>query len=86
MPGLSGSLVVATEFLQVNSAIRNLIREDKVHQIYSIMQLNKEKLGMMTMNQSLMNLVLKRKVDIKEAFMFSPDPGELDSLLKKVGI
>ena len=50
------------------------------------MQLNKEKLGMMTMNQSLMNLVLKRKVDIKEAFMFSPDPGELDSLLKKVGI
>ena len=41
---------------------------------------------MMTMNNSLMSLILKRKVDLKEAFMFSPDPEELDKALNKAGI
>ena len=45
-----------------NPAIRNLIRDDKVHQIYSSMQTGQEKLGMQTMNQSLATLYSKRLI------------------------
>lgn len=86
VPGLKGGLVAACEYLQVNTAIKNMIREDKAHQIYGAMQMGRDKSGMMTMNNSLMSLILKRKVDIKDAFMFSPDPEELDKALQKAGI
>ena len=48
--------VVALEIMVPTPAIRNLIRDDKVHQIYSTMQTGQEKLGMQTMNQSLATL------------------------------
>ena len=48
-------------------AIRNLIRDDKVHQIYSTMQAGQEKLGMQTMNQSLATLVLTREITLETA-------------------
>ncbi len=86
LPGIKGNLTAACEFLQVNTAVRNLIREDKIYQIYSVMQTGREKSGMVTMNNSLMSLILKRKVDLKEAFLYSPDPEELDNMLKKAGI
>ncbi len=86
LSGIKGSYVAACEYLQVNSAVRNLIREQKIHQIYTMMQLGREKSGMMTLNHSLLNLVLKRKVELKEAFMHSPDPEELDKALQKAGI
>ncbi len=50
---------LAMEILVPNSAIRNLIREDKVHQIYSAMQVGQAKYGMQTFNQSLASLVLQ---------------------------
>ena len=53
--------VVALEILVPTPAIRNLIRDDKVHQIYSTMQTGQEKLGMQTMNQSLATLYLTRR-------------------------
>lgn len=86
LPGIDGGVVVACEVLILNSSIRNLIRENKLHQVYGMMQVGQNKTGMMTLNQSLMNLVLKRKIDIKEAFEESPDVEELDSMLKKAGI
>ena len=49
--------VVSLEILVPNAAIRNLIRDDKVHQIYGAMQAGQEKLGMQTANQSLATLV-----------------------------
>ena len=52
--------VVSLEILVPNSAIRNLIRDDKVHQIYGAMQAGQEKLGMQTANQSLASLYMKR--------------------------
>ncbi len=52
--------VVALEILVPHAGIRNLIREDKVHQIYSAMQAGQEKLGMQTMNQSLATLYSAR--------------------------
>ena len=56
--------VVALEILVPSPAIRNLIRDDKVHQIYSAMQAGQEKLGMQTMNQSLATLYQKRLITL----------------------
>lgn len=86
VPTPNGGLVVACEVLVMNPNIRNLIRENKLHQIYSMMQLGQEKSGMQTMNQSLLKLLLKRKIDIRNAFEITQDPDELDKMLKQAGI
>lgn len=86
LPGKDGGLVCAVEILIPTPGIRNLIREDKMHQVYGFMQSGQNKTGMVTMNQSLMNLILRRRLDMKVAFEASPDPEELDALLKKAGI
>lgn len=83
---LEGGRVAAVEVLILNTSVRNLIREDQLHQVYSLMQIGQEASGMNTMNQSLMNLVLKRKIDLKSAFEISENPSELDEMLKKIGI
>jgi twitching motility protein PilT len=64
-----------------NAAIRNLIREDKVHQIYSQMQIGQDKFGMQTMNQSLFNLFQKRMISLEEALGRSQDPEELKQMI-----
>ncbi len=86
LPGAKGGMVPAVEILILNPNIRNLIRENKLHQIYGMMQVGQDKTGMMTMNQSLMKLVLKRRVDLQTAFANSSEPDELDKLLKQAGI
>ncbi len=59
--------VMALEVLVPNAAVRNLVREDKVHQIYSQMQVGQEKYGMQTLNQSLYSLVQRRLISPEEA-------------------
>src|SRR5690606_24952772 len=59
--------VLALEVMVPNPAIRNLIREDKVHQIYSQMQVGQSKFGMQTFNQSLAALVARRQITLEEA-------------------
>ncbi len=86
LPSLQGGRVAAMELMIMNPSIRNLIRENKIHQIPSMMQVGQEKSGMITMNQSLMSLIIKRKIDVKTAFASSPDPEQLDQLLKKAGV
>jgi len=86
LPKIGGGLVAANEILLLNPSIRNLIRENKLHQIYGMMQVGQGKSGMVTLNQALFNLVVKRKVEVKHAFQESPDVEELDKMLKKVGI
>jgi twitching motility protein PilT len=80
------SRTAAFEVLLFSPAVRNLVREGKFHQIYSMMQLGQEKSGMRTMNQSLLTLLMRRKIDLPGAFEISPDPEELDELLKKAGL
>jgi twitching motility protein PilT len=58
---------LAVEVLVPNPAIRNLIREDKVHQIYSMMQTGQSKFGMQTMNQSLLELYTKGHISYEDA-------------------
>jgi twitching motility protein PilT len=72
---------LALEIMVPNPAIRNLIREDKMHQIYSQMQVGQDKFGMQTMNQSLFNLFLKRQISIEDAIGRSQDPDELRQMI-----
>jgi twitching motility protein PilT len=64
-----------------NPAIRNLIREDKIHQIYSQMQIGQEKYGMQTMNQSLASLFQRRLISLEDAMARSHDQEELKTLI-----
>ena len=73
--------VMALEIMVPNPAIRNLIREDKVHQIYSQMQVGQDKFGMQTMNQSLYSLFAKRLISLEEALGRSSDPDELKQMI-----
>jgi twitching motility protein PilT len=72
---------LSLEIMVPNAAIRNLIREDKVHQIYSQMQIGQEKFGMQTMNQSLFSLFKKRMISLEEALGRSQDPEELKQMI-----
>jgi twitching motility protein PilT len=73
--------VLALEVMVPNPAIRNLIREDKVHQVYSQMQIGQTKFGMQTFNQSLAGLVQRRLIAVDEALGRSSDPDELKNML-----
>jgi twitching motility protein PilT len=66
-----------------NGAIRNLIREDKVHQIYSMMQTGQDKYGMQTFNQSLATLYHKRQISLETALQRSSNVDELRELIDR---
>lgn len=72
---------LAVEVMVPNMAIRALIRDDKVHQIYSQMQMGQEKYGMQTMNQSLFMLFHEKKISLEMAMTRSPDPEELKQMI-----
>jgi len=75
--------VVALEIMVPNPAIRNLIRDDKVHQIYSTMQTGQEKAGMQTMNQSLATLYQKRLITLEAAMSASSLKEELEQMIAR---
>jgi len=83
LPKIGGGRVLALEVMVPTDAIRNLIREDKLHQIYSQMQLAQSVHGMQTFNQSLADLVQKGLITIETARERSSDPGELQTLLEE---
>jgi twitching motility protein PilT len=74
--------VLALEVMIPNAAIRNLIREDKVHQIYSQMQVGQEKFAMQTLNQCLFSLYQKRLISQEEAMNRSVEPDELRMMME----
>ncbi|MGZ5968987.1 MAG: type IV pilus twitching motility protein PilT, partial [Polyangiales bacterium] len=74
---------LAMEIMVPNAAIRNLIREDKIHQIYSQMQVGQEKYGMQTFNQSLYNLFSRRLISLEDAMGASQDPEELKNMIER---
>jgi twitching motility protein PilT len=73
--------VLIVEVMVPNPAIRNLIREDKVHQVYSQMQVGQSKFGMQTFNQSLAVAVARRLITLEEAINRSSDAEELKNLV-----
>ncbi len=74
---------LAMEILVPNAAIRNLIRENKIHQIYGSMQVGQDKHGMMTLNQSLMNLYLRRFISLEQALLQSSEVDELKGMIEQ---
>jgi len=74
---------MAMEILIPTTAVRNLIREDKVHQIYSSMQTGSDKYGMQTFNQSLSHLVLSGQITTEDAVNQSANVDELQNLVKR---
>jgi twitching motility protein PilT len=82
LPKASGSgRVQALEVLIPNAAIRNLVREGKIHQIYSQMQVGQGKFGMQTLNQALFSLLQRRIISQEEAMMRSTEPDEFQMML-----
>jgi twitching motility protein PilT len=87
LPKIGGGRVVSLEIMIPTPAIRNLIREDKVHQIYSATQTGQEKVGMQTMNQSLATLQQRRQVTLETAIAASSNRDELQDLINRgVGV
>jgi twitching motility protein PilT len=84
IPRASGSgRSMAMEILIPTAAIRNLIREDKIHQIYSSMQTGQDKYGMQTFNQSLSQLVLTKQITLQDAISKSSNQEELQDLIQR---
>jgi len=75
--------VVSLEIMIPTPAIRNLIRDDKVHQIYSSMQAGQEKVGMQTMNQNLVTLYQKRLITLETAMSASSQKDELEQMISR---
>ena len=75
--------VIALEVLVPTPAIRNLIREDKIHQIYSAMQTGQEKVGMQTMNQSLVSLYMRKMISLETALGASSSREELQEMINR---
>jgi twitching motility protein PilT len=85
VPKPSGGRALVLEVMIPTPAIRNLVREDKIHQIYSQMQLGQAKHGMQTANQCLHSLVQKKQITMELAIEYSSDPEELKTMISSGG-
>ncbi len=85
IPKLGGGRALVLEVMVPTPAIRNLVREDKIHQIYSQMQLGQAKHGMQTANQSLFSLFSKKFISMESALEYSSDPEELRNMMMAGG-
>src|SRR5574341_779777 len=84
-PGGQGRCM-AMEILVPNAAVRNLIREDKIHQVYSAMQAGQDKFGMQTFNQSLASLYFQKQITLETAVQRSSMPDELNEMINRGAI
>jgi len=80
IPRMEGSRVPAVEVMLANSAVKNLIREDKVYQIDLVIETSLDK-GMISLNRSLVDLVRRREISEENAYVYSINPGELKNFL-----
>jgi twitching motility protein PilT len=84
LPKIGGvGRVMAMEVLVPNTAIRNLIREDKIHQVYSSMQSGQDRFGMQTLNQSLATLYFQKQITLEMALQRSSMPDELQEMITR---
>jgi twitching motility protein PilT len=86
IPKIGGGRLLAMEVMIPNPAIRNLIREDKIHQIYSIMQTGQTKFGMQTLNQSLYDLYVRKSISYEDCVGRSSNVEELIQMLSRSGL
>jgi twitching motility protein PilT len=81
LPKKGGGRVLAQEILRMTPAIRNLVREDKLHQVYSQMQIGQEESHMVTMNQSIKKSFDAGLIDAETAMQYSNNPEEMSKML-----
>lgn len=81
LPKVPKGRLAVQEVLRITPAIRNLIREDKVHQIYSQMQIGQDETGMFTMNQNIKKVLDSGLITPETAMTFSNNPEELARML-----
>lgn len=81
IPKIGGGRVACQEIMISNPAIANLVREDKVHQLYSQMQLNQNVTGMTTQNQELYKFLQARNITRDDAIKFSNNSDELERMI-----
>jgi twitching motility protein PilT len=85
LPGIEDKVQPAFELLFATSEVRDSLLAKNWRETENLIRISGETTGMRTMNQCLMNLMLKRKIDLKSGFATSPRPDELDQMLDKVG-
>lgn len=83
VPRIEGGRIPACEVMFINSAIRNLIRENKVYQIDLVIETSVQE-GMTTLNRSLAELVKRKEVSLDNAELYSLNPSELRVLLERI--
>ena len=86
LPSKKGGRVLAYELLLMNSGVRNLIRENKLHQIETMMQVGQKKTGMTTMNQNLFSLFKAGHITKEQAIQNSLDVESMMNIFKKAGL
>ena len=84
LPRIGGGRVAAQEIMVTNPAIANLIREDKIHQLYSQMQLNQQETNMTTQTQELVELIRKKVITKENAIAYSNRPEELTNVISSM--
>ncbi len=80
IPGVKGGLVPACEIMVCTSAVSNLIRENKIHEIDLVIETSSEQ-GMISLNKSLFSLIKKREISLKNALSYSRNPAELKRMV-----
>jgi twitching motility protein PilT len=81
VPKMPKGRAAVQEILRITPAIRNLIREDKIHQVYSQMQIGQEETGMITMNQNLKRMLDIGTITAETAMSFTNNPEELSRMM-----
>lgn len=84
--GLSGDKLFAHEVLLMKPQIRKMLQQQDINSIEEALNTSPENTGILSLNQSLLQHLIRRRIDLKTSFEVSRDPDALDSLLKKVGI
>ncbi len=80
-PRINGGLIPAVEVMIANTAVRTLIRENKIHELDLVIETSTDQ-GMLTLNRSLTDLVRRGEVSVENAMAYSMNPGELKNLLR----
>ena len=81
VPRIRGGLMPACEVMISNSAVANLIRENKIHELDLVIETSSE-LGMISLNRALSNLVRVKEISLKNALIYSLNPAELRKLVR----
>ncbi len=83
---IGGGRALAAEVMVPNMAIRNMIRDEKIHMIHNAMQAGQERSGMCTMNQALLDLYQEGKITLEDTIARCSDPEEMRAMMANAGI